>query len=297
MTTDFYGLSADTLTAPPLRLDYLTQAGPRLVRLFYGDSQENLFVEVPERSRETAYGEYRIRGGHRLWHAPEAMPRTYLPDNEGVSVERSANRVRLTGAVEAPTGMQKVIQVELHPGEGRLSLRHEIHNRGLWPVELAPWALSMMRLGGLAVFPQETMPLDESGTLPNRHLVMWPYASWLDPRLAVEDDLILIRAFPAMPPLKIGYMNRQGWIAYFAAGALLVKRFQPQPERAHVDFGCNVESFINDLFIEMEVVAPLQKVAPGASVVHEEMWEIYPAPAVPDSSQAARRILKSLGVL
>ncbi len=297
MTTDFYGLPADTIVAPPLRLDYLTQAGPRLVRLFYGDSNENLFVEVPERSRQTPYGEYRIRGGHRLWHAPEAMPRTYLPDNDGVSVERNATRLRLTGAIEAPTGLQKVIQVELHPSQSRLSLRHEIHNRGLWPVELAPWALSMLRLGGWAVFPQQTAPLDESGLLPNRQLVLWPYASWQDSRLSLEDDLIFIHAQPAMPPLKIGYLNRQGWIAYFAAGALLVKRFQPQPEQTHVDFGCNVESFVNNLFIEMEIVAPLERVAPGGCAVHEETWELYPAPAIPDSPQAARKLLKELGVL
>ena len=28
----------------------------------------------------TPYGDFHFRGGHRLWHAPEAMPRTYIPD-------------------------------------------------------------------------------------------------------------------------------------------------------------------------------------------------------------------------
>lgn len=297
MTGDFYGLPTEIITAAPLRLEYLSGAGPRLVRLFYGDSNQNLFAELPDRKRETAYGEYHIRGGHRLWHAPEAMPRTYLPDNDEVTVERSANGVRLTGPVERPTGLQKVIQVALHPAESQISVRHEIHNHGLWPVELAPWALSMMRLGGMAVFPQNTAPVDEAGLLPNRQVVLWPYASWKDPRLLLEDDLIFIQAQPAMPPLKIGYLNSQGWIAYFVAGVLLVKRFQPKPEQPHVDFGCNVESFVNDLFIEVEVVGPLEKVAPGGMVQHEESWELYPAAPEPLTIQSARQALKSAGVL
>ena len=28
----------------------------------------------------TPYGDFYFHGGHRLWHAPEAMPRTYIPD-------------------------------------------------------------------------------------------------------------------------------------------------------------------------------------------------------------------------
>ena len=69
-----------------LAVDYLTDAGPRLVRLLVAGSDQNLLAELPEATQPTPYGDYHILGGHRLWHSPEAMPRSYLPDNEGIQV-------------------------------------------------------------------------------------------------------------------------------------------------------------------------------------------------------------------
>lgn len=302
MNGDFHGLPTEILESGSLRLEYLAQAGPRLVRLFFAGQADNLLAEVHDRGRQTPYGEYRVRGGHRLWHAPEALPRTYLPDNEGLICETIPGGVRLSGTLEAPTQLRKVLQVTLDAGRNSLTLVHEIHNLGLWPVELAPWALTMMALGGMAVFPQNTTPLDASGLLPNRQLVIWPYASWQDARLRLEDDLIFIQAQPQLPPLKIGYMNHQGWIAYCVHQVLFVKRFTPQPALPHVDFGCNVESYLNDLFIEMETVGPLARVEPGQAVQHTETWELYDAPgggdgSLPAAMQAARQALQNAGVL
>jgi hypothetical protein len=75
-----FGLSTRTLAAGSLELDYLETAGPRIVGLRYKGSV-NLLASVPEISIPTPYGDYHYMGGHRLWYAPEAMPRSYMPDN------------------------------------------------------------------------------------------------------------------------------------------------------------------------------------------------------------------------
>ena len=297
LSTNYHGLPTRILENEHLRIEYLAEAGPRMVRLHLAGSDTNLFVEVPERKRATPYGEYRIRGGHRLWHAPEAFPRTYLPDNDGLTVTDLSHGVSLQGPVEIAGGIQKTIEIELHSDRPAITVRHTLQNYNLWPVELAPWALSQMPLSGLAIFPQTVGDLDPSGLLPNRQLVLWPYTTWGDARLHLGDDLIFIQAESHLPPLKIGYLNRHGWIAYLHAGILFVKRFSPQPERPHVDFGCNIESFCNDLFIEMEIIAPLSQLQPGAAVTHTELWEFYPGMPVLASPAVGRQVLQEIGML
>ena len=55
-----------------------TDVGPRVIRFgFVGE--ENEFKEYEELMGRTGGAEWRIYGGHRLWHAPEARPRTYYP--------------------------------------------------------------------------------------------------------------------------------------------------------------------------------------------------------------------------
>jgi hypothetical protein len=279
-----------------LRLEYLAEAGPRIVRLFLAGSEENLLAEIPEVSWETPYGRFFMRGGHRLWHAPEAFPRSNVPDNDGLRVEPLPDGVRLCPPVEAPTGIRKTLEIRLNEARAGLTLLHHLENEGLWPVELAPWAITQMPLGGVAVLPQQTEPLDSSGLLPNRQVVLWPYTRWGDPRLRLNEDYILIEAQPYQPPVKVGYLNRKGWLAYLREGVLFCKRFEPRPEQPHVDFGCNVEVYASDLFIEIETVAPLSRLEPGQWVAHVETWEFYSGLDVPQTLDGVRTLVGALGL-
>src|SRR5512142_9657 len=100
----FHGYPVRHLTSEVLELDFLATAGPRLVGLRYKGS-ENLLAEVPGISLPTPYGDYRYLGGHRLWHAPEATPRSYVPDDAGLeSAEQMSSGMVLRGRVESGTG-------------------------------------------------------------------------------------------------------------------------------------------------------------------------------------------------
>lgn len=275
MSGDFYGLTTRTLSNEHLRLEYLAETGPRLVRLFLAGSEQNLLAEVPDISLETPYGPYYLRGGHRLWHGPETAARTYVPDNEALIVEEVEGGVRLSQPTEAPTGISKTIEVRLHAERPTLTLHHILQNDGLWPVQLAPWAITQLRLGGTAVLPQQTEALDQDGLQPNRHLVLWPYTRWRDPRLHLDDEYLMVNTQIHDFPVKIGYFNRRGWIGYLWQNTFFCKRFTPEPKRSHVDFGCNVEVYANDRFIELETLAPLSRLEPGESATHAEEWQIY----------------------
>ncbi len=273
---DFYGLPTRTLSNDYLQLDYLADTGPRLVRLFLKQavSQENFLAELPQASWPTVYGEYYLRGGHRLWHGPEAMPRSSIPEG-GLEVIELPDGVQLCQPVEGPTGIRKRIEVHLDTERAGLTLKHDLTNEGLWPVELTPWAITQLALGGVAVLPQTVGPLDAPGLLPNRHMVFWPYTRSDDKRLEVHDDLCLVHGRPQLPPCKIGYLNRQGWAGYLNHDIFLVKRFDPQPERPHPDFGCNNEVYCNNTCLELETLGPLTRLDPGQAVTHIERWDFF----------------------
>src|SRR5215475_16008483 len=88
-----------------------TDIGPRIIRYgFVGE--ENVFGEILEMKVPGDPGDWRPWGGHRLWTAPEAMPRTYSPDNSPIKFAiEGKETVRLTQPVEFATGIQKEITV------------------------------------------------------------------------------------------------------------------------------------------------------------------------------------------
>jgi hypothetical protein len=272
--SEFCGHPTATLDNGFLRLEYLTDVGPRIARLFPAKSDVSLLAELPEASRATSYGSFQLMGGHRLWHSPETLPRTYIPD-QPVTVETLPDGIRLSASTEPGSGVAKTIEIHLTPKQPAVTIRHELRNDNLWTIELAPWALTMFRLAGTAIFPQAVGNADPHGLLSNRHLELWPYTDVRDARLHLDNDFILFKANAALPPSKIGYYNPHGWMAYWLDGILFVKRYQPQPHAAFPDNGCNTETYCNDQFIELETLGPLVKLAPGERVVHEETWELH----------------------
>jgi hypothetical protein len=270
---DFHGEPTQILENQFIQLEYLANSA-RIVR-FAPKGKPNLFADLGQNRAQTPYGDFYFRGGHRLWHSPEAMPRTYIPDSEGALVSAIPNGVRIEMPTEAWTHIAKSIEIQLNADQPQVIVHHELRNEGAWPVEFAPWALSMLRQGGVGIFPQPSGNVDEAGLLSNRQLVLWPYTRIADPRLVLRDDFILVHATPSLPPVKFGYFNPHGWMAYWIDGILFVKRFGVERNASYPDHGCNAESYFNDQFIELETLGPLTKLEPGETVFHTETWEVH----------------------
>ncbi len=270
---DFHGEPTRVLENQFIQLEYLVNSA-RIVR-FSLKGKNNLFADIRKPPVQTPYGNFDFRGGHRLWHSPEAMPRTYMPDNEGATVREIENGIVIDQPAEPWTHIAKSIEIRLDSERARVYIQHGLRNEGAWAVEFAPWALTMFRLGGVGIFPQPVGNTDEAGLLSNRQLILWPYTQINDPRLTLRDDFILTHATPSLPPIKFGYFNPQGWMAYWLDGILFVKRFNVQPKASYPDHGCNAETYCNDEFVELETLGPLARLEPGESVLHSETWEVY----------------------
>jgi hypothetical protein len=248
----------------PLRITELTPSGKTNILADLRD-----LPPIP-----TPLGDFHFRGGHRLWHAPEAMPRTYAPDTGELSITDLPDGVSLETQTEPGTGIRKRIEIRLAPDSPSVRLTHTLINDGLWTVELAPWAITQFRLGGTAILPMPVGNADPAGLLHNRQFSLWPYTRVNDPRLKLDDEFVLLKADAALPPFKIGYFNRHGWLAYWLDGVLFRKTFDVRAGLPHPDNNCNCEIYCNDQFVELESLAPLTMLSAKSTVEHVEVWEL-----------------------
>jgi hypothetical protein len=252
-----------------------TDVGPRIIKYaFIGD--ENILGEVPDQSVKTELGVWKPWGGHRLWTAPEAMPRSYSPDNDPVVHAAEGRTIRLVQPVEPKTGIQKELAVTLDEQGMGVTVRHLLVNRNLWDVEVAPWALTIMNGGGEVILPQEPYRSHDDFLLPARPMVMWHYTDLSDPRWTIGRKYIRLRSEARLKePQKIGLGNQRGWGAYLRNRTLFVKRFDWVKDATYPDFGSNTETYTAGSFIELETLAPLVRLAPGAAVEHTERWFLF----------------------
>ncbi|HEX8399181.1 MAG TPA: hypothetical protein VF644_17215 [Pyrinomonadaceae bacterium] len=253
-----------------------TDIGPRI--LFFGlAGGENILGFHPDAKVETGIGAWKPYGGHRLWIAPENMPLSYAPDNAPIEYffDEASNSVRLRAPKEAATEMQK--EIEIVPDAEGFSIKHRITNLGASEIEFAPWALTIMRAGGEAVIPNEPFaPYSPETLLPVRSFAVWSYTDFTDSRWTFEKEFIRLKTDESLHhPQKIGVFNRRGWIAYQWQDLLFVKRFDVVLNAAYPDMNSNTEIYTAGGFIEVETLAPLQKVQPGDSAEHAEHWFLF----------------------
>lgn len=254
------------------------ELGPRIIR-FGPVGGRNMFREDVERSIGAGGepfgvfggGEWKIYGGHRLWTSPEAMPRTYYPDNGPVSWKETESGFVLSPPAETWTQIRKEVEVSLEPGCARVRVVHRVVNIGAWPIEFAVWALSVMDKGGVAYVP---IGARDTGLLPNRVLALWPYSRPDDPRVRWGRRLVALRQGPGETPFKFGVSNEEGWAAYALDGLLFRKRYRHVVGGRYPDFGVSFESYVCDEFLELETLGELLAVEPGQAAVHEEVWEL-----------------------
>ncbi|HEY3285365.1 MAG TPA: hypothetical protein VGN26_24085 [Armatimonadota bacterium] len=247
------------------------EVGPRIVRFAFLGGQ-NQFHEFPEQMGKTGGDEWRIFGGHRLWHSPEEKPRSYMPDNSPIEVTEVSQGLRAVQPTEPETGIQKEMLIQISATKAHVRVTHRLTNRGQWGVELAPWALSVMAQGGTAVVPEPTAQAPY-GLLPNRTLVLWPYSNLSDPRHVWGNELILLHQDPkASAPTKFGINNVHGWGAYVNGGTTFVKKFPYFEGVEYVDGGCSMECYTAADFLELESLGPLHLLDPGDTAEHVEDW-------------------------
>src|ERR1043166_181891 len=218
---------------PEIELVVTADVGPRII--YFGRvGGHNLFKNYSGQIGGKSEASWMIRGGSRIWIAPEDRVASYAPDNERVEIEIRENTLNATAPVEDTTRVQKQMVIRMAERNASVEVLHRVRNTGLLPAEFAIWVLTVMAQGGTAVTgfpPRGTHPEDLA---PSNPLIMWPFTDLSDPRWrSLKKYLVLHQDSGRASPQKLGHFNPRTWAAYFLNGDVFLKRCTADPSRTY----------------------------------------------------------------
>ncbi len=148
------------LQGPTTELVITLDVGPRVIRYAFR-TRKTCSWRCRSNWAGSGEGEWKIRGGHRFWTAPEG-DHSYSPDNIPVTYKKlSDTSVEIVQAPDKAFGFQKTLRVEMLPGEV-VKMTHVLANTSGKTLALSPWTLSVMAPGGVALIPQPPLDLHPS---------------------------------------------------------------------------------------------------------------------------------------
>ena len=168
--------------------------GPRIIS-YRHQGGLNVFKTFDDQLGTSGEADWQIRGGHRLWMAPETTL-SYFPDNQPVSFTlMDENHVCLRTPAEAESGIEKEIEIILDKKTSSVTLNHSIWATKDMSSGIAPWGLTVLKAGGKAIIPMpprnlhpNDLPATERNAgrdldlnlLPNRKMSLWAYTNLTD---------------------------------------------------------------------------------------------------------------------
>jgi hypothetical protein len=253
-----------------------TDVGPRIL-VYKTPLGENALKIFEDQVGSSGESNWRSRGGHRLWLAPEDAVLSYHLDNDPVNWRHDdfSGETVVECIQDNPQRIRKTLGILCAAQGTRVSLRHSVVNEGEQPITLAPWALTVMRPEGLEIIPQPPLGEHPRDLLPNRGVVLWAYTDLSDLRLTLGTKFWLLRQAADYPPIKIGLAHRERWIAYVLSDSLFIKTFEYAAGAVYPDGGCNFETFSDSEMLEIETLGPMATLNPGQAANHHETWHLF----------------------
>lgn len=232
---------------------------------------ENVFYVQPSDMKDltTADG-WKIRGGHRLWIAPEADD-TYCPDNTPIDYEIKGNEIILTQSIDLRLGIVKGVTISM--GEGAsVKVKHTMLNCNKASITRSLWPISVMAPGGT-----EHIPLGkrENGMSHWHRITWWDHTSLGDKRAKYGKEEIVINHLPIIDRYKIGVGHPAGAVRYVNRGIVFEKSYDIIDNATYPDGNVSFETFFCYHMAEVESLSPLYTLAPGESAEYTETWTLY----------------------
>jgi hypothetical protein len=268
------------LTNDHAELIITLDVGPRVIS-YRTTRGENAFKNFADQLGTTGEAEWKSRGGHRFWLAPEDAVLSYLPDNGAVQHRVISDRcVELENPPTEQLPIRKILTISVDPNSACVTATHRAENHSSKPGPTATWGLSVMRPGGVEIIPLPSLGEHPRDLLPNRPMTLWPFTDMTDPRWRWGRKFITLRQDNA-GPTKLGLAHRENWIAYYRDESLFLKTIEHRDGAEYPDFGCNFETFTNEEMLEVEALGPLVQLEPGAATEHTERWHLFDDVAAP----------------
>ena len=210
--------------------------------------------------------------------------------------------VTLVAEDEMPQGFSKQMDVSVHPTKAQVRINHRLVNVVDEPQTVAPWMLSVMNAGGIAIVPQPA-PRPHPGMgpgdfAPNRSLILWPFTDLSDSRYHLGERFWTVQQRAGLDATKIGLNSPIEWAAYFLDGTLFVKRWSFDKTATYPDQNSAFELYTDNSILELETLGPLTTLKPGGVVEAVEEWELFEdiADFDPRDPDAVADMIESVGL-
>jgi hypothetical protein len=262
--------------------------GPRIIS-YRHQSGLNLFKTFDDQLGKSGEPDWQIRGGHRLWIAPETTS-SYFPDNHPVSFSLiGENHVRLRTPTEAQSGIEKELEIFLDEKTSRVTINHSMTAARPSISDIALWGLTAFKPGGKAVIPmppKNLHPNDLSITekksgndaalnlLPNRSISLWAYTDLSDPRFKWHKDRLEINQHANTASTKLGFLHQMKTAHYEVDGYRFSKTIDYRQDATYPDGNCNLEIFTDGTMLELESLSPLVALKKDEKIIHTESWSL-----------------------
>lgn len=266
-------------TNKKIHLIVTLDCGPRII-FFGSDLKHNVLFEdlndyfnMKSNAFKKIFGKkaiWHIYGGHRLWTTPETLY-TYEPDNDKIIFkEINGNTFEFTQPPKKINKLQFILRIAIV--SNRILIEHIIINLSKNIKNLAPWSVTTLAANGTAAFKTNQ---NDTGFLPNRKLVLWPYTRLNDPRLFFDKKYISLKMNPKIKnPLKIGVDNECGKASYYLKPFLLTIESKYLINGTYPDKGSSFEFYTNEHFLEIETLGLITKLKPNDKIIHCERWTL-----------------------
>lgn len=243
--------------------------GIRIGHLSY-KGEENLFYEQPNNLNDLCTPEgFRIRGGHRLWMAPESE-KVYYPDNNPVEYEISGDKITVFQEEDPYLKVKKSIEISF-VGDEEVLIKSKILNTDDKLRNFSVWGVTSLAPSGKALIP---LKYRENGYDPLHKITMWDYTSLGDERVKYEREVITLSHKPIDKRYKIGVGHPAAPVTYENKGVIFKKSYEITPESEYPDGGVSFEIFMCKHMVEMESLSPLFEVEVGESAEFSENWRL-----------------------
>jgi len=221
--------------------------------------------------------------GSTFWTSPQKEwnwpPVPEFDKNTYTIQQQSDNHLTITSPVSARLGLSVGKDIVTDAADGAFVITYSIKNEGSEARRVAPWEISRVtNADGLIFFaPVDSIWPAGLMTFENTHGAAW------------------YKTDEAQQNRKVNADGR-GWLAYYADGLLLVKKFpdlkagEPAPDEAEVQVYVNR----GKSYIELESQGAYTLLQPGEKLNWTVRWYLLPAEATTQPSESLMKLVNSV---
>jgi len=269
-----------TISNSYLTVTVTVDIGPRIIEFRRNQGKNILFqdslgqVIVASDDYRKVFGKdavWNAYGGHRVWKSPETYE-SYYPDNNKVFFIRLGDSFVFKGEEQMKTNVQVILTLDF-VDDYKLKVTNAIKNIDIKSQTSSCWALTMVNGPGLEIVP---LPRDKTDFRPQRHYSLWDFgARNNDPRAYYGDKFFTLTMDTSKSePYKVGILVTDGVAIYLTKDDVFTKQFFYNSSSEYPDNNVNYETYVRELFLEMETLSPLKSIQPGESLEQIEFWSL-----------------------